>query len=57
MANAVDKVETEFQSKMEEFYVKLHESSFRAMRRFTPKQGKMTWRINAHSLADEIGGA
>lgn len=55
IAEAIDKVETDFQKTLEEFYIKMHDSTFKAMRRFLPVTGqKMKWKIHGHSLADEI---
>lgn len=55
IADAIDKVETDFQKTLEEFYIKMHDSTFKAMRRFLPVTGqKMLWKIHGHSLADEI---
>lgn len=55
IAKAIDHVETDFQKKLEEFYIKMHDSTFKAMRRFLPVTGqKMAWKIHGHSLADEI---
>jgi len=55
IGKAIDKIETDFQKNLEEFYVKMHESTFRAMRRFLPVTGqKMPWKIHGHSLAEEV---
>eukprot|EP01083_Nonionella_stella_P084011 232413_1 len=57
IVGVIDTIETEFQSNLEEFYVKMHESTFKAMRRFLPVTGvKMKWKIHGHSLATEVSG-
>uniref|UniRef100_A0A6A7G5X2 F-actin-capping protein subunit alpha n=1 Tax=Hirondellea gigas TaxID=1518452 RepID=A0A6A7G5X2_9CRUS len=55
VAAAIDKIESDFQKNLEEFYVRMHETTFKAMRRFLPLTGtKMKWKIHGHSLADEV---
>lgn len=52
---AVDTIETEFQTKLEEFYGDMHSYTFAAMRRFLPvTRNPMDWNPNAHKLAAQI---
>lgn len=55
VATAISNHETEFQGNLEEMYVEMHRSTFKAMRRFLPiSRNPMTWNLNAHNLAGEI---
>jgi len=52
---ALGKIENDFQSQLEDMYVKMHSTTFKSMRRFFPvTRQPMTWNINAHSLANDI---
>jgi len=52
---AISKIETEFQSNLEEMYVTMHSTTFKAMRRFLPiNRQPMNWNAAAHALASEI---
>jgi len=52
--NTVQTLETDFQQRLEKFYVQMHDSTFKNMRRFLPKVGKkLDWRVSVHSLAAE----
>lgn len=52
--NTIQTLETDFQQRLEKFYVEMHESTFKNMRRFLPKIGKkLDWRVSVHSLASE----
>lgn len=56
IAAALQKIETDFQSNLEEMYVNMHRSTFKAMRRFLPiNRQRMNWNTAAHQLAGEIG--
>jgi len=52
---AIGKMETDFQAELEGMYVKMHSTTFKAMRRFYPvtHQG-MVWNVNAHNLASQV---
>ncbi len=55
VAEAINKFETEFQNNLEEMYVNMHRTTFKAMRRFLPVQKtKFLWSSAAHSLASEV---
>jgi capping protein alpha len=55
IANAIAKIEDEFQAQLEEMYVNMHRTTFKAMRRVLPISRKpMTWSSAAHSLASEV---
>eukprot|EP00310_Coccolithus_braarudii_P025387 CAMPEP_0183344130 /NCGR_PEP_ID=MMETSP0164_2-20130417/9885_1 /TAXON_ID=221442 /ORGANISM="Coccolithus pelagicus ssp braarudi, Strain PLY182g" /LENGTH=290 /DNA_ID=CAMNT_0025515087 /DNA_START=15 /DNA_END=887 /DNA_ORIENTATION=+ len=55
VALAIERIESEFQSSLEELYVDMHSNTFKAMRRFLPlNRQKMNWTTSAHSLASEI---
>jgi len=55
IAAAISKIETEFQSNLEEMYVTMHSTTFKAMRRFLPiNRQPMNWNAAAHALAGEI---
>jgi capping protein alpha len=55
IAKAVSKIETEFQANLEEMYVNMHRTTFKAMRRFLPiNRQPMNWSVAAHSLAGEV---
>lgn len=50
----ITELETAFQKKLDTFYVQMHDSTFKNMRRFLPKTGKkMDWRSRVHSLVSE----
>jgi len=52
---ALNKIETDFQANLEEMYVNMHRTTFKAMRRFLPiTKQPMTWSAAAHSLATEV---
>jgi len=52
---AIAQVESEFQSQLEEMYVNMHRTTFKAMRRFLPvSRQPMVWNLAAHSLASEV---
>jgi len=56
IAKAISKIETEFQSNLEEMYVTMHSHTFKAMRRFLPiSRQPMTWNSAAHGVAGEVG--
>merc|ERR1712013_840319 len=51
---AISSLETDFQKKLDQFYVQMHDSTFKNMRRFLPKTGKkMDWRARTHNLVSE----
>jgi capping protein alpha len=52
VAKAIGEYEANFQNSLEELYVNMHRTTFKAMRRFLPPNGQfMTWNINAHNVA------
>jgi capping protein alpha len=51
LVKAIQKMETDYQAAMEEMYVDMHDSTFKAMRRFLPiSKMPMTWNVAAHSV-------
>jgi capping protein alpha len=55
VSKAINKIETDFQANLEEMYVNMHRTTFKAMRRFLPiNRQPMTWSAAAHSLASEV---
>jgi len=55
VAKALNKIESDFQSNLEEMYVNMHRTTFKSMRRFLPlNRQPMTWSLAAHSLAGEV---
>jgi len=51
VAKAIETIESEFQTSMEEMYVDMHHSTFKAMRRFLPiTKEPMKWSQYAHSI-------
>jgi capping protein alpha len=55
VVESISKFETEFQNNLEEMYVNMHRTTFKAMRRFLPISGqKFMWTSAAHSLASEV---
>jgi len=55
ISKALLKIETDFQANLEEMYVNMHRTTFKAMRRFLPiTKQPMTWNAAAHSLAGEV---
>jgi len=55
VAAAINKIETDFQSNLEEMYVNMHRSTFKAMRRFLPiNRQPMNWNVAAHQIAQDI---
>jgi len=52
---AIAQIEAEFQSQLEEMYVNMHRTTFKAMRRLLPvSRSPMVWNLAAHSLASEV---
>jgi capping protein alpha len=55
VSKALLKIESDFQSNLEEMYVNMHRTTFKSMRRFLPlNRQPMTWSLAAHSLAGEV---
>jgi len=55
IVKAIAKIESDFQSQLEEMYVNMPGSIFKSMRRFYPiTRQPMTWNVNAHTLANDI---
>jgi len=55
ISKALNKIESEFQSNLEEMYVNMHRTTFKSMRRFLPiTRQPMTWSSAAHSFASEV---
>jgi len=55
VAKAIEKIETDFQTQLEDMYVNMHRTTFKAMRRFYPvTREKMNWTTSVHSLASEV---
>jgi len=55
VVSTLDKFESEFHSHLEELYVTMHTTTFKAMRRFLPISGTpMNWNTSVHSLASEV---
>jgi len=53
VAKAIGKIETEFQTNMEEMYVNMHRTTFKSMRRFLPiNRQPMNWNMAAHSIVE-----
>ena len=51
----MEKIESEFHKQLEEFYVNMNQSTFKAMRRFLPPSRKtFEWNSNAHKLASDL---
>lgn len=51
----IDSFEKEWQNGLEEMYVSMHTTTFKAMRRFLPLRGtKMRWDTAQHSVAQEM---
>jgi capping protein alpha len=51
VVKAIQKIETDYQAALEEMYVDMHDTTFKAMRRFLPlTKQPMTWNVNAHSV-------
>jgi len=51
----IGKIENEFQTQLEEMYVKMHGTTFRQMRRFySVTRQPMNWNTAAHALATEV---
>jgi capping protein alpha len=54
--NTITTLENDFQLRLDKFYVQMHDSTFKNMRRFLPKIGKkMDWRSSVHALIAESG--
>jgi len=55
IGKALVKIESEFQSNLEEMYVNMHRTTFKSMRRFLPlNKMPMTWNVAAHQMAGEV---
>jgi len=53
--NTIQTLENDFQSRLEKFYVQMHDSTFKNMRRFLPKIGKkFDWRASVHAMNTEM---
>lgn len=51
LVKTVSKMETDYQAALEEMYVDMHDTTFKAMRRFLPlTKQPMTWNVAAHSV-------
>jgi len=51
----IGKIENEFQTQLEDMYVKMHGTTFRQMRRFySVTRQPMSWNTAAHALANEV---
>lgn len=56
IVDSIKSLETEFHHNLEDFYVAMHEHTFKAMRRFLPKTRQMfDWDSTVHKLAAEVG--
>lgn len=56
VADAIMKLEMDLHKNLEAYYVRLHDHTFKAMRRFRPKTGtKFDWKSASHKIAREIG--
>jgi len=54
MLKTIMELENDFQNGLDQFYQKMHDSTFKNMRRFLPKtQKKMDWRARTHNLVSE----
>jgi len=54
LTNIIRTLENDFQLRLEKFYVQMHESTFKNMRRFLPKTGtKFDWKPGGHRVATE----
>jgi len=54
LINTIQTLENDFQLRLEKFYVQMHDTTFKNMRRFLPKTGtKFDWRSGVHRLASE----
>jgi capping protein alpha len=55
VAKAIEKIESDFQLQLEDMYLNMHRTTFKAMRRFYPvTREKMNWTTSVHSLASEV---
>jgi len=55
VAAAIAKIETDFHAHLEEMYVKMHTTTFKAMRRvLTIQKQHMNWNTAAHAMAAEV---
>jgi len=55
IAAAVAKIENDFHAHLEEMYVKMHTTTFKAMRRvLTIQKQHMNWNVAAHAMAAEV---
>jgi len=51
LVKAIARMETDYQAALEEMYVDMHDTTFKAMRRFLPiNKMPMTWNVAAHSI-------
>jgi len=51
LVKAIQRMETDYQAALEEMYVDMHDTTFKAMRRFLPiSKMPMTWNVAAHSI-------
>jgi len=53
---AIEKFETDLQNELEATFVRMHDETFKAMRRFYPvTKQPMEWNLAAHNVAENIG--
>lgn len=56
IVNAISRTESEWQGNLEQMYIRMHEETFKRMRRMLPIRGTpMDWTPAAHSIQAEMG--
>lgn len=56
IVNAISRTESEWQANLEQMYIRMHEETFKRMRRMLPIRGTpMDWTPAAHSIQSEMG--
>jgi len=54
---SIEKYETDLQNELEATFVRMHDETFKQMRRFHPvSKQPMHWILSAHSVAENLGG-
>jgi len=57
IVKAVSKIENDYQSSLEDMYVKMHSTTFKGMRRFySVTRQPMVWNLAAHQVSESLSG-
>jgi len=58
VVKALSKIENDYQASLEDMYVKMHATTFKALRRFYPvTRQPMVWNLAAHQVSESLSGS